>query len=492
MFNPPEKFNAPKFPALEKPDDTPSEFQERNESLTKNERHVLDNLTRPAARFNGDLKDLNDRRLVPDSAKYIRAFEGEPKQIEGAVKEAEVLEAIIKSDLVFLGDYHNLSKSQNFVAETIEKMSRASTKPSVLAIEFVEHSKAGQKALDDFMSGEIGEEEFLKKIKFKKWSNPEHWPAYKHILDSAKGSGVRVYGINTDRKEKTLSETDEKIAGNLQNIAQQNPGSRILVHIGESHLSEDHLPRQLATLDEFKQKKPLTIFQNLPSVYFNALKKYKKFHIPKSFKIKSQNPTYNLITAPLITRLVADIEYLQLGEDRSEYDEAQIDFLTTDTSYELVRRIVNTLKLKRREDKYDMVPSVFSAEFEIEKKLEFFRKSKLAEIFKPYFEILNQKGSVYIPGSKDGRCRIDAALIIKRFRLKKVLEELAKFIANPDKKVEDFAKLSPVEQKRLRSFQYLCSKVFIPERTPSNEEEGEGERMFENFLAGEKIVASGL
>jgi len=374
------------------------------------------------------------------------------------------------------------------VAEIIEKVSQTSDRPSVLAIEFVEHSKSGQKALDDYMSGKIGEEDFLKKIKFKKWDNPQHWPAYRHMLETAKKSGMRVCGINTDRKENGLHETDRKIASNLQRISRQNPGSRIFIHIGEDHLSENHLPDQLSMLDEFKQKKSTTIFQNLSSVYFDALKKYKNFHIPKSFKLNSEKNTYNLITAPLITKLVADIEYLQLNEG----DLDDVDFLTDDTSYELVRRMVSVLNLKKRQDKYDCVPSIYSSEPGIEEVLEIFKKSKLAEIFAPYFEILDQKGAVYIPKPEDDRHKLNAALIIKRFRLKKVLEELAKFITNPDKKVEDFAKLSPQQQKDMLSFQYLCSKVFIPERNPTTEEEENGEKMFIDFLNGKKIKMPGL
>ncbi len=483
MFNPSEKFNPPKSPAQEKPEKGLGEFQERTKPLTENEQCILNNLTETAAWFNKSLKEIDNRRASPDLAKYLREFESVPPIIERPVEEKEIIESAINSDLVFLGDYHHLSKSQDFVAKTIEKIAQAPARPSILAIEFVECLKSGQKALDDYMSGKIGEEEFLKRIKFKSWDNPEHWPAYRHILESAKRSGVKVYGLNTNRKEKSLVRTDEILAENLRGVANKNPDSRIMVHVGEDHLSEDHLPRELSLLDEFNQKKSTTIFQNLSPVYFDALRKYKDFHIPKSFKLKSQgHPVYNLITAPLITELVANMEYLQLNEGYAD----QVEFLTADTSYALVERIVNVLGLKRREDKYDSVPPAYSSESEVERELQNFKKVRA---FRPYFKILNQKGSVYMPGSKDGKH--SPVLIIRRFRLKKVLEELAKFISNPEKKVEDFAQLLPTEQKKLQAFQYLCSKVFIPERNPSSESEEEeaGEKMFKDFLAGKKIEA---
>jgi hypothetical protein len=478
MFDSIGKFNTPKYSAQEKPKERPGEFQERSKPLTENEQCILDNLTKTARWFDEELKDLNNQRLNPGLAKYMNEFESQQRQIERPAEEAEILEEAAKSDIVFFGDYHHLSKSQDFVAETIEKIARASTRPSVLAIEFVEHSKFEQRALDDYLSGKISEEEFLKKINFKNWDNPEHWSAYKHILESAKRSGIKVCGINTDRKEKTLNKTDEEIAINLQKIAQQNPGARILLHIGEDHLSENHLPQKLAALDEFKQKKSITLFQNLPSIYFDALKKYKNFHIPKSFKLQGRSSTYNLITAPLITKLVADIEYLQFSQD----DEEDQEFLSADDRYELVKRMVAVLNLKKREDKYNCVPPIYSTESEIETEL---KKMSQRKIFKPYLKTLKEKGSVYVPGSKDKKH--NSILIITRFRLKKVLEELAKFIANPDKKVDDFAQLSPAEQENLKSFQYLCSKVFIPERIPETEEEKEGEKMFRDFLAGKEI-----
>lgn len=488
MFNFAQK-NALEYPTREKPREKPREepaaFQERTEPLTPNERLILENLTKVIKWFDALTKELHDSEAGPDLAHYARQFENGLAAIERPAQETEIVASAANADIVFLGDYHYLSKSQDFAAETIEKIAQASPRSSVLAVEFVEHTESGQRALDEYMSGKIGEEEFLKRIKFESWGMREHWPAYRHILESAQKWGVKVYGINTNRKEKNLARTDKMLAENIKHIAVQNPDSIMMIHIGEDHVSEDHLPREMSSLDAFGEKKYMAVLQNLSSVYFAALKKYKDFYIPPSVKLHSRSyPVYHVMTAPLLTKLVANIEYLQSKErPRSkEGDDEPVEFLSTDAVYMLAKSMADVVGLKQRKDEYVMVPPTYSSEFEIRRQLYNLRKRP---IFEPYIKILEEKGSVYVPGSKDGKH--SPALIIQRFRLKRFLEELATFALNPDGTVEEFARLSPAQREKLQVFQYVCSKIFIPERTAADETEKKGDGIFGKFLAGKQI-----
>ena len=142
--------------------------KEREQEMTVNEKKVLANVEGMAQWLtnyqqetfgvSGDLTGKNQ-----DLTRYFSEFHGEFNDFERDSDEKELLSEIKKSPLIFLGDFHNLSQSQKFTAELIEKIASQDRLIKALAVEFI--FSDGQKFLDQYQAGKISEAVFLKKIR---------------------------------------------------------------------------------------------------------------------------------------------------------------------------------------------------------------------------------------------------------------------------------------------------------------------------------------
>lgn len=454
-----------------------TKYQERTGELTENEKLVLDNLR-------GTVKWLEDYRVKrfgidenmasrnADLGRYFQNFHSEFESFEKPSEEQEILAEAKKAEIIFLGDYHNLRKSQEFAAEFLGKTQKNLSEPAVLAVEFV--SPKNQKILDEFMAGVTSEDDFFRKIHFSDWDDPEHQVGYKKLLETARRLGIKVYGIKFSAKGKLQKERDLVFAESLQRIRTKNPKAKVFVHIGDVHLASAHLPETLSRLPEFKQQKTLKILQNVKSLYFSALKKYQDFEVPKAVKIKEG--AYNFFTAPIITELVSDIENLKFLRGDAEGEDIWSDGLAP----EIIARLRGILGIKIMEKIAKGVPpSYFFPSFYSEEEsvgaLAELKEELPEDVFRQYMKTLNEKGCVFIPraGSDPKKGFLSNRVIIKRFRLKRIIEELAKFVIDPKGEKGDISAL-----------QYFCSKLFIPERQPEDLKEVAGEKIFRDFLRG--------
>ncbi|TSC73998.1 MAG: Uncharacterized protein G01um101444_406 [Parcubacteria group bacterium Gr01-1014_44] len=348
-------------------------------------------------------------------AEYFSDFHQEFHDFQRAASETELLADIKKSPVVFLGDFHNLRQSQKFAAELIEKLSFRDASFKVLAVEFVAPDQ--QRTLDAYQSGRMSEKTFLKKINFKDWNNFDHWNGYKAVLAMANKHHLKVFGIRVPSWDGDQDHKDKLLARNLEIIATIFPSDKMIIHIGDAHLAQSHLPEKMRVLSQFARKRTVTVLGNIPEVYFSALRKFKNFNLPNTLRIK--DGVYHVMTAPVLTHLLSNIEYLEYAIGKNGAGNIWEEY---DLTVEIVRRWAVLLEFK-------------------------FDPQRL-----PEFNIGN----------------------FKEFRLKKVLEEMARSVFG----------LSDGEER----FLYFCSKLFIPERRPVNVTELAGENMFYDFLQGRKPV----
>ncbi len=385
--------------------------------MTENEKKVLANVMGLAQWLedyeeknfgvSGDLTGENR-----DLAEYFFDFHREFDNFERAAEEAELLAEIKKSSVIFLGDFHNLRQSQKVAAELLEKIASQDSSSKTLAVEFV--SSGNQRSLDQYQSGKLSEKLFLKKVHFKDWNDLHHWEGYKKVLAVAKKKGLKVFGIRICQKGLSQTERDQLLAQELRVVSGLSPTDKLIVQIGDAHLAPNHLPEKMRKLPEFEDKRMTwVIIENLSQVYFSALCRCDNFHLSPILKIKEG--VYQVQPAPLLTQLLSNIEYLKYA---SGDDEAENIWVEGDLILEIFRRWAELSKLT-------------------------FDPNRL-----PDFHI-----------------------VVKTFRLKKVLEELARAVFGGSE-----------------SFLYFCSKFFIPERQPENETEQAGEKMFLDFLKGKKPV----
>src|SRR5215475_11993509 len=107
------------------------------------------------------------------------------KEVEG-IKHAAV-------DLIWIGDYHALSRFQEFAATFLRDLHKRKANIG-LAVEpvFSRH----QRILDRWMAGKMSEQAFLEAIRYHdEWGCD--WNSYSLMFETARQLGIPVHGIDS-------------------------------------------------------------------------------------------------------------------------------------------------------------------------------------------------------------------------------------------------------------------------------------------------------
>jgi len=232
---------------------TPSALRSRRRSA--GQLHALAALQREI-----QATDPNARR------KYLRDFAEAFLNYEAVVSRAEMQLELLESDIVLVGDYHALPGSQRFAAELLESLAH-SGRPVVLGVEtiFARH----QSILDEWMHGEISDDELRERIRFDAdWGY--EWPPFLGVLQSARRNAVGVYGLDCMPRDdlRKIGARDRHAAEKITEIHERHPRSIVVVLFGESHLAPNHLP--LAMAQRLPNAKVATVLQNVDPLYWRA------------------------------------------------------------------------------------------------------------------------------------------------------------------------------------------------------------------------------
>ncbi|MBF0329668.1 MAG: ChaN family lipoprotein [Nitrospirae bacterium] len=138
----------------------------------------------------------NERGIVMD-------LKEEPVVIETSALKTlnDLIEKISKKKILYVGEAHDRFSHHDIQLKIIEGLFSKNKK---IAIGMEMFQRPYQKALDEYISGEIDEKEFLKKSEyFKKWGLD--YNLYKPILDFARAEKIPVVALNITREitEKT-------------------------------------------------------------------------------------------------------------------------------------------------------------------------------------------------------------------------------------------------------------------------------------------------
>jgi hypothetical protein len=232
---------------------TPSALRSRRRSA--GQLHALAALQREI-----QATDPNARR------KYLRDFADAFLNYEAVVSRAEMQLELLESDIVLVGDYHALPGSQRFAAELLESLAR-SGRPVVLGVEtvFARH----QNIFDEWMHGEISDDELRERIRFDAdWGY--EWAPFLAVLQSARRNAVGAYGLDCMPRDdlRKIAARDRHAADKITEIHERHPGAIVLVLFGESHLAPNHLPLALAHREP--KARVATVLQNVDPLYWRA------------------------------------------------------------------------------------------------------------------------------------------------------------------------------------------------------------------------------
>jgi Haem-binding uptake, Tiki superfamily, ChaN len=247
--------------------------------------------------------------------KYIHEFNREFQGFDSVCSADEILRQLREANLVWIGDYHALTASQNYAATLLKEL--AHTKKNVaLAVEPV--FARNQKILDAWMAGKISEQEFLDRVRYhEEWGCD--WESYKAIFDTARELGIRVYGVDCHPRNdmRSIGRRDLGVARRIARIIETQPGLTLVVLFGESHLAANHLPGRVRSIVQSKGavSKELIILQNVDALYW----KLEESGLGETRAVRVRENCYCVFNATPIEKYESFRQYLHkcIEEDSS-------------------------------------------------------------------------------------------------------------------------------------------------------------------------------
>jgi hypothetical protein len=229
-----------------------------------------------------DLKRKAVRRIQTDigeihaspTRKYIEEFGLEFDRFEATCRTNEIFDAALQANLIWIGDYHALTKTQLYVVDLLRHLSEHKHNLA-LAVEPIFAKYQG--TLDKWMSGKISESEFLERIHYyEEWGC--EWTGYKAIFETARELGIPVYGVDSPPRNdmRSIGRRDSGVARRIAGLVEaQRKRDRtqqtLIVVFGESHLAQNHLPGRVRSILGRKavRCRELMILQNIDALYWD-------------------------------------------------------------------------------------------------------------------------------------------------------------------------------------------------------------------------------
>jgi hypothetical protein len=281
-------------------------------------------------RIQSDIRELD----VSTNQKYIHEFSREFDTFRSVCDPEAIIEDARSANLIWIADYHALSKSQAYAARFVRELA-AHNSNITLAVEPV--FARNQKVLDRWMSGKISEQEFLDGINYEdEWGC--EWSGYKAIFDAARDLRIPVYGIDCHPRNdmRSIGRRDLGVARRIVRLMEKNPSGKLVVVFGESHLATNHLPGRVRTILDREQiaSKELLILQNIDAIYW----KLQEQGLDGASAVSLQEGRYCVFNATPIEKYESFRQYLhRCVEEESSGDltllgqtlmEVMMDFLS--------------------------------------------------------------------------------------------------------------------------------------------------------------------
>ncbi len=178
----------------------------------------------------------------PAIANYANEFQKSLPKSANKSSLSSLVDQIKTAETVLVGDFHTLPESQSAFFKIL-KSTFDSGKSLAVALEIF--SASDQSHIDEYLSGRLPEEYFLKRIDYhNKWGFP--WENYRPIVDFCAAHKIPIFGINHETNSKDrLSKRDVFAAEIIKKIQALHPNASVLCLIGEYHLADSHLPEKL-------------------------------------------------------------------------------------------------------------------------------------------------------------------------------------------------------------------------------------------------------
>ena len=256
----------------------------------------------------------------PGFVAYEKKFLAAVARYERVATNDEMISAIKKAQIIYVGDYHTCNQSQRSFLRIL-KATVKEGEDAVLGLELIH--KRHQDILDAYLKKEISEEAFLKKIGLKQHWVFDLWASFEPLFEFARYHKLPVAGIDAAPAHASLKERDEATARLVTHILRKHPKHRIFIMIGDLHLA--HLPGMVQKLLKSGSKvvSDLILYQNSDAIYWDLARQGLE-HRVETVKM-SDNAFCRMHTPPIVCQQ-SYINWL-------EHEEGEIDFADSKTSF---------------------------------------------------------------------------------------------------------------------------------------------------------------
>ncbi|MBN1283086.1 MAG: ChaN family lipoprotein [Proteobacteria bacterium] len=287
-------------------------------------------------RWNRELIDHSILVKEPGFASYERAYKRAVARHLKPVDHEEMIEAVLRSEVIYVGDYHTCNQSQRSFLRILKAVVRRD-KRFALGMELLH--KRHQEVLDRYLDGRISEATFLKRIKLKEHWVFDLWENFKPLFDFCRYHGVRMYAIDAAPSGSDVRARDAASARLLARIVKSNPGKRLFVLIGDLHIAPLHLPadlsRELAKAG--LRRRSLSLYENSEAIYWRLAERGLDDRVEV---VLLPDGNYCRMHTPPVVCQRSYLNWLEHEEGEIDYADAKSSFL------EIVDRICEFLKVR--------------------------------------------------------------------------------------------------------------------------------------------------
>lgn len=352
----------------------------------------------------------------------------------------ELFFKIAESRVIVLGDFHSLHQSQRSHMRIIKNIQLEDFKIALECVAF-QH----QKYVDQYLSGDLSEKEFVKKVNWKKnWGFP--WEHYREIFEFAKVKRKKILALNDLRlmnfKDSLLKR--DRVASKIIDKELSSSQDPIFIIYGELHLSSKSF---YAFKRKHKNVNVLKVYQNIDNIYFQLMQQNKEAEVDV---VRLSDGDYCLLNVPPWVKWQSYLMFLEKKYD-SEIEEENPDY--TDYVDQYIKVISKELDMQI--DSKNL--SVYTSnDFSFLKKM----KKELTDKEFAFYELLiEEEKSFYLPKlgiGYLGRITINQAAALA---MQYIYFEKLKLRRMPTDLPKDFIKLIWVE-----AICYFGSKIINPKR----------------------------
>ena len=223
-------------------------------------------------------------------------------------KKPNLLKAIDETSILLLGDFHGYQGSQKSHLRILRSLK--GTRPITIFMECFDESS--EIYLEQFLSGEIAEKDFLKAIQWERnWPFP--WSHYRPIVQWAQKGRHRIRPWSQWRQKRSLIQRDRWMAATVQTHRLQFPDELVVGIVGELHLTPEYLPKRL-------KQTAVLVYQDIETTYFSLVKKHQETSVDI---LRRSSRQFCVITAPPWVKWQSYLMWLEASSDQSLGFEAE-------------------------------------------------------------------------------------------------------------------------------------------------------------------------